>query len=249
MLIRKPIFLLLIFFLSSFFISCNNNNDKQNNDEQDDKIQTVKVSFLNESPYYVKVHRDSFYGPIVTEVNTSDRNSFAYIRPSDNNGVGTVFSIEYIIYPKNDDIRNGNGEIFISCYDTDVQIKKIIKAGEPCTIQIPHPPNLVCKSAFIKIINLHYLPIEFCYVLNRITQADNNTIIINPYEQGLYKLDGIPDEGKHYQYYNIAATFESTYFSDFSAQNGLYITKNAYIYHYTFNGTSIINTKEEKIVY
>lgn len=252
MLIRKLYVLFCIFLCPYLFISCENDNTEQgenNNTNQGENIKTVKVIFFNESRYYVKVHRDSFYGPIVAEVDTINRESFAFLRPSDNSGVGTIFSIEFIIFPVNDDINNEYGEIFVSCYDANVQIKKIIKADEPCVVQIPQPANLVCKSAFIKIINTHNLPVELRYVGRFIEQADKKTITIAPYKQGIYKLDGIPDEGENCKYYNIISTFDSTYFSDFISQNGIYITKNATIFHYTFNGTSIKKTGEEKIVF
>jgi len=249
MLIRKYFFLLLIFLFSGFLFSCSNNNTGQGNENHEGEIQTVRVMFFNESNHYVIVHRDSFYGPIITEVNTINRESFAFVRPSDNNGVGSIFAIEYIIYPVNDDIKDENDKIFVSCYDVNIQIKKIIIVGEPCTIQIPQPVNLVCKSAFIKIINTHDLPVELRYVGRVIKQADNITIPIAPYQQGLYKLNGIPDEGENCQYYNIVSTFESSYFSNFVSQNGIYITKNEYIFHYTFNGTSIVKTGEQKIVF
>jgi len=244
MLLRKLYVLFFIFLYLCISISCENNNT-----EQDEDIKTVKVTFLNESSYYAKVHRDSFYGPIIAEVNTINRESVAFLRPSENDGVGTVFSIEFIIFPVNDDIKNEKNEIFVSCYDLNVQIEKIIKLDEPCVIQIPQPVDLVCKSAFIKIINTHNLPIELRYVGRFIEQADKKTITIAPYKQGIYKFDGIPDEGENCQYYNIACAFDSVYFSDFESQNGINITKNANIYHYTFNGTSIVKTGEQKIVF
>jgi len=244
MLLRKLYVLFCMFLCPCIFISCENNNI-----EQGENIKTVKVTFLNESSYYAKVHRDSFYGPIIAEVNTINRESIAFLRPSENDGIGTVFSIEFIIFPVNDDIKSENNEIFVSCYDANIQIKKIIKEAEPCVIQIPHPVNLVCKTAFIKIINTHNLPVELRYVGRFIKQADNKTITIAPYGQGIYKLDGIPDDGENCRYYNIVTTFESTYFSDFISRNGIYITKNENIFHYTFNGSSIIKTGEQKIVF
>jgi hypothetical protein len=251
MLVKKLPFLFCFILFLSFIISCDRNNSEQADDEkiQDEEIQTVLVTFINESSHYVKVHRDSFYGPVIAEVNTSSRKTEAHVRPSDNDGIGTIFSIEYVINPANDDFKNENKEVSVSCYDANVQIKKIIKAGEPCTVQIPRPANLACKTAFIKIINNHNLPVELRYVLKILKQADNKTMLIEPYKQGLYKLDGIPDEGEDCLYYNITATFDSVYFSDFNLMNGNFITKNAYIFHYAFNGTSIEKTWEEKVVY
>jgi len=246
MLIRKLILLLFLCFL----VSCKNDNSEQENKIKDEKIQTVKVTFINESIYNLIVHRDSFYGPIIAEVNTTDRKSIAFVRPSDNNGNGTVFAIEYIwIIQIPDSLNNEKREVSVSGIDPNIQINKVIEANKPCTIQIPNPQNLDIKTAFISIINTHNLPIEFCYIQRRIEQADNNNIPIAPNRQGLYRLNSIPDEGEKCQYYNIVSTFDSTFFSDFISQNGVYITKTAYIYEFTFNGTSIKKNEEQRIIF
>jgi hypothetical protein len=243
MVTRKIIFLFCIFLCSSFLVSCDDNDN-----EQDEKNQTVLVTFFNESKYRVIIHRDSFWGPIIAEVNTSDRIAKVRVAPSDNKG--TVFSIEFIwpiqiVESINSEVR----EVPASGIDPNLQIQKVIVVGKPCTVQIPQPKNLEIKSAFMIIKNAHNLPINLRYIGNFIGQADNGNFPIASYRQGIYKLDGIPDEGEHCQYYNIASTFESAYFSDFIPQNGIYITKKAHIYKYTFNGTSIEKTGEESIVY
>jgi hypothetical protein len=240
----------LFLFFSCFLVSCNNNNSKQWDETKNEEIQTVKVTFFNESSYHIIVHRDSFYGPIIAEVNTTNREAFAFVRPSDNNGNGTVFSIEYIwIIQIPDGLNNETREVSVSGIDPNMQINTVIEINKPSTIQIPNPQNLEIKSAFINIINTHNLPIEFSYVQSRIRQADNNIIPIAPNRQGIYKLNGIPDEGEKCQYYNIISTFESTFFSDFVSQNGIYITKKEYIYDYIFNGTSIVKAGEQRIIF
>jgi hypothetical protein len=236
---NNVIFILLYIIL---LFSCNDNNNEQINE-----IQTVRVTFINESSYFIKVHRDSFYGPIIAEVNTSSKESEVSLRPSE----GTVFSIEYIwLIQIPENTNNEVREVPVSGIDPNLQFPPIvIELGKPCTIQIPNPKNLEIKSAIIIIINAHNLPIELRYILRRIEQADNNNFSIAPYRQGIYKLDGISDEGEHCQYYNIASTFESTYFSDFIPQNGTYITKKAYIYTYVFDGNSIIKTGEQSLIF
>ena len=257
MLLRKFYVLFCMFLCSCFFISCINDNNDQDNktkDEEinsaDEEINTVKVTFINNSIYYLIVHRDSFYGPIIAEVNTTDRESFAFVRPSDNNGEITVFSIEFIwIIQIDDGLNDELRKVPVSCIDPNMQLSWVIEADKPFTVQIPNPQKLEIRSAFISIRNTHNLPVEFCYVNRRIRQADNNNIPIAPNRQGIYRLNGIPDEGEHCRYYNIVSTFESTYFSDFTLQNGIYITENAYIYQYTFNGTSIKRTGKQKIIF
>jgi hypothetical protein len=86
------VFIPLLFIL---LFSC----DKNGNDdsEKENVIETVQVTFFNTSSYKAIVHRDSFYGPIVTEVDTISRTSTISIA-ANNNDI-TVFSIYFIIYP------------------------------------------------------------------------------------------------------------------------------------------------------
>ncbi|MCL2764009.1 MAG: hypothetical protein FWD40_01855 [Treponema sp.] len=231
---------LLILFLC--FASCDNNDI--NNNGQTSEIQTVMVTFVNTSSYKTIVHRDSFYGPIITEVNTINRSAAVPVRVNDDYNL-TVFSIEYIIYPVNDDFNNEYADVFASCYDPDIQIATAVKAGLPITIQIPQPSNLICKSAFIRIINNYELPVHLRYAGRNIFQA-NNILPIAPYQQGLYKLDNNPDEGVHCQHYNMATAFGSVNFSDFIEENDQYITKNAFIYYFIFNGNTITRFGEPR---
>lgn len=235
---KKAYFFYLLFCLLSI-ISCGNN-------DQTNEIQTVMVKFFNDSSYKIVIHQGSFYGPIIAEIAMTGGTSSVPIRVNDDNNL-TVFSIYYIIYPIDDDINNEYSEVFASCYDPDVQIENVIKAGQPITIHVPqpNPKNLVCKSAFIRITNTFNLPIRLRYASRNINQA-NNILPIAPYQNGLYKIDNIPDEGENCQYYNIATMFESTNFSDFITENGDYITKNAYTYYFTFNGNTILKNGEPK---
>jgi len=237
---KKAMSLFLLFIFSLY--SCDNNivNNQEN------EYQTVTVTFFNTSSYNVIVRRDSFYGPIITEVDNISREKRIPVRVVENNV--TVFSFEYIITPVNDDFQNETGNINVSCYDPDIQFPVELKPNNPITIQIPQPANLVCKSAFVKIINTHNLSVRLRYSTNSINQA-NNSLLIEPNKQGLYRFNNIPDIGEHCQYYNISTTFDAVYFSDFIAQNGEYITKNAYIYYFTYNGTSIVKADERILIF
>ncbi|MCL2186430.1 MAG: hypothetical protein FWB86_11360 [Treponema sp.] len=235
----KTRIIILILFIVSLF-SCDTNN------EHEDDYQTVMVTFFNTSSYKVIVHRDSFYGPIIGEVNNTSRETKIPVRIIDNKVV--VFSFEYIITLVNDDSNNETGDITVSCYDPDIQFPVELKPNNPITIQIPQPANLVCKSAFINIINSHNLSVRLRYSTSSINQA-NNTLLIEPYRQGLYKFDDIPDIGEHCQNYNMSTAFDEIYFSDFITQNGEYLTKNAYIYYFTYNGTSIVKENERILIF
>jgi len=231
---RIPIFLLLIFSL----FSCNNTGDTNNKHEDDH--QTVMVTFFNSSSYKVIVHRDNFYGPIIAEVNDTSRETIVPVRLIDNKT--TIFSFEYIRYPINDDIKNEFQDLFVS-YDTDIQYPIELKADKPETIKIPQPINPICKSALLIIINKHNLPIRLRYSMRSIEQT-NNTLLIEPNAKGVYKLDNISNTGELCQYYNISTTFDETYFENFASKNGIYLTKNAFIFWYTFDGSIIEKYKE-----
>jgi len=239
--------ILIMLLCLSFLISCENNGN--DNNEQTDEAQTEIVTFFNTSTYKVIVRRDSFYGPLIGEVNTTNRETKVPIRVNEDNAI-TVFYIEYIIYPINDDFNNEYSEVYAICYDPDVIIPVSIKAGQPITIQIPQPKssNLVFKSAFIRIINTHNLSVRLRFAGSNINQANNN-LLIAPNQQGLYKLDNTPDTGELCQNYNITTTFDSFNFSDFISSNGQYIAKNRYIYYFTFDGNTITKTDERLLVF
>jgi len=238
---KTRIIILLLFIVSLF--SCDTSNTSNG---QEDEYQTVMVTFFNTSSYNVIVRKDSFYGPIIAEVNNISREIKIPVRIIDNKV--TVFSFEYIIKVVNDDFNNETKDIIVNCYDPDVQFPVELKANKPITVQIPQPVNLECKSAFVKIINTHNLAVRLRYSTNSIYQA-NNELLIEPNKQGLYKFDNISDVGEHCQYYNISTAFDETYFSDFISQNGEYITKNAFIYYFTYNGTSIVKANERILVF
>jgi hypothetical protein len=66
---------------------------------------------------------------------------------------------------------------------------------------------------------------------------------------GLYKLDNISNEGEHCQNYNIITSSGATYFSDFIEINGSYITKKAFVYYFTFDGSSITLTDTRPFIF
>jgi len=249
--IKKILFFLCVFIYIATLYSCDlfNKDNEQNNE-----IQTVLVTFFNDSSYNVLVRRDSFYGPIIAEVNTSNRTANEYVRVSDDSGFGTVFSIEYVRYPFQDDLHNENRNISASFYDPAIQLNTILKENQPVTITIPQPANLVCRSAFVKIFNITSLPIDFRYANSFIRQAGNNDVSIAPFQYGIYKFPrqgqfNIPETGEDCQFYNIRTTSEVINFSDFITQNGTLITKNNSVFIFEFKDSEIKKTGEQPITF
>jgi len=226
-------------FLSSLIISCKDTVD-DNKDEQE-TIKTGKVTFFNESSYNIKIHRDSFSGPVLLELSAGASKNID-VRISDTHGLGTTFSIEYL-YQINDAFDTDSGEIFASGLDFDVQINSVIEENKkPNIIQIPQPKNLEFKSAFIKVLNSYNLPVELRYSGRILQQAGNSIYPIASGKTGVYKLSNLPDEGELSQNYRVVSTFNEVAVPDFTANNG-------FIYSFTYDGTSVTKTGEQTIIF
>ena len=226
-------FSILIIFL---FSACPPEEEEENNLI----VKTGRVTFFNESSYRVIVHQDAFSGPVLTELSAGQSRQID-VRTSDNHGIGTVFSIEYL-YRIDDAFDADSGEVIASGIDPNVQINRNIEENRSYTIQIPQPTNLEFRTAFLKILNSHNLPCELRYISSSFKQAGNDTIPIAPNRTGVYKFDGIPAEGRLFQNYEVVSTFASTTIPDFTAMNG-------FIYSYTYNGTSVTRTGEQTIIF
>jgi hypothetical protein len=163
------------------------------------------------------------------------------VRTSDNYGIGSTFSIEYL-YRINDAFDADSGEVIASGIDPNVQINRVIEEKKSYTIQIPQPANLEFRSAFIKILNSSNLPCEFRYLGTVFKQTGNGNVPVAPGKTGVYKLEGIPNNGKLHQNYEVVANFINTTIPDFTVMNG-------FIYSYTYNGTSVTKTGEQTIVF
>ena len=224
----------LLFLSAQLFISC---DDSKNN--SDDKIKTGRVTFVNESSYRVKVRRNSFSGPVEVEL-AAVGNETKNIRISEH-GFGTTFSIEYL-YRVNEAFDADNGEILASGLDFDVQINYIIEEGKSYTIQIPQPKNLEFRTAFIKLLNSNNLPCELRDFGRILQQAGTGNYPISPGKTGIYSLSGIPEAGELINGYRVVTTMQETLVPDFTEKNGV-------IYDFTYDGTSVVKTEEQPIIF
>jgi len=126
---KKSVSLFLLAALWIFFISCDDPSDNNV------VVKTGKVTFFNESSYRVIVHRDAFSGPVLLELTAAESKRLD-IRTSDNYGVGTTFSIEYL-YRITDAFDADSGDVTASGIDPNVQINRVIEADKSYTIQTP----------------------------------------------------------------------------------------------------------------
>jgi len=214
--------------------------DDGNNNGNKVDVQTGKVTFFNESSYKVVVHQDAFSGPVLLELSAGETKKVD-VRTSDNHGVGSTFSIEYL-YRITDGFDTESGEVIASGIDPNVQINFVIEKDKSYTKQIPQPKNLEFRSAFIKILNSGNLQFELKYLGTVFKQTGNGNISVAPGKTGVYKLDNIPAEGKLYQNYEVASTFANTAIPDFTVKNG-------FTYSFTYNGTSVTQTGEQTILF
>jgi len=228
----------LFFLLTHLFVSCGNsaNNDNNNNNEPV-VVKTGNVTFWNESGYNIKIHRDSFSGPVLLELSSGDPSKTIPVRVSDNNW-GTVFSIEYL-YRVNEGFDTDSGEVIASGIDPNLQIPYVIKENEDITVQIPKPSNLDFKTAFIKVQNAHNLPCELKYY-GRILQQNNGNLPIAPYKTGIYKES--VSEKWELSGYTVETTFESTPVPDFIVNNGN-------IESFRYDGNSVTHTGTQTMVF
>jgi hypothetical protein len=223
-----------------FFGGCPTDGDNTNGGSKTEPPKTGKVTFFNESSYGVVVHQDAFSGPVLAEVGAG-QTKVVDVRASDNHGVGSTFSVEYL-YLINDAFDADSGEVFASGIDPNVQINFVIEEDGTYTKQIPQPSGLEFQTAFLKIRNLGSLQFELRYLGTVFKQTGNGYLSVAPGKTGVYKLDGIPAGGKVFNNYTCVSTFASTIIPDFTAENGV-------IYTFTYNGSSVTQTGSQSIVF
>jgi hypothetical protein len=238
---QKFYYAVLWLIISLIIAACPaDDGNSNNNDGNNVIVKTGKVTFFNESSYKVVVHQDAFSGPVLLEL-TAGQSKWVDVRTSDNYGVGSTFSIEYL-YKINDAFDSDSGEVITSGIDPNMQINFVVEEDKSYTKQIPQPQNLEFRSAFIKILNSSSLQFELRYLGTVYKQTGNNNIPVAPGKTGVYKLEGIPAGGKLYQNYEAASTFASATVPDFTAVNGT-------IYSFTYNGTSVTQTGTQTILF
>jgi hypothetical protein len=219
---------LMFVLICGLFLSCENDED---DNDQYANIETGKVTFFNNSSYNIKIHQGSFSGPVLLELNnTTKLIDTIPVRISDSQ-YGTNFSIEYLWWI-DDAFDADTGEIYASMIDFNVQIIYVIETNKSYDITIPQPAKLEPRSAFIEMLNIHNLPCELRDYGRTLRQAGNNNIPIAPWKMGIYRLEGIPVEGKQFQGYLVVSNFVNIYMDDFFAKNGM-------IYGFDYDGTSV----------
>jgi hypothetical protein len=242
---KKFVYFVFSLLIGLSFTACPQDGDDTKGKEPPLVIKTGKVTFFNESSYKIVIHQDAFSGPVLLELSAGGSKRID-VRVSDNHGIGSTFSIEYL-YRINDAFDTESGEVIASGIDPNVQINFVIEENKSYTKQIPQPAKLEFRNAFIKILNSSSLQCEFRHLGTVFKQTGNGNVPVAPGKTGVYKLPlgtegGIPDSGRLYQNYEVAANFVSTAIPAFTAMNG-------YIYSFTYNGSSVVKTREQTIIF
>jgi len=213
-------------------VSCGNHTFNEPN-----STLLAKVTFCNDSSYGVIIHQDNFDGAVLAELFPAQCLSLN-VSPSDNYGIGSVFSVEYSRFIEDD--------LSVIVKDPDRQITQNIEAGKSYTISIPQPKNLDSQESFIKIQNASSMDFEL-NCLNNALLPINGELPVPSSKYGLY----IGSKVKN------TACFINGEVSGLIVRQGLidaefhipeFTMENGYIYNFKFDGHEVIQKEPERIM-
>jgi len=195
------------------------------------------VTFLNNSSYYVSIHSTSFSGPILIDKLAAGNSYSTTLSPSNNHGLGSMFSIEYWHLVASD-AEFACGDVWTGGIDPNVQISQNMEAGEEYVIKIPQPKKLELNEAFFKITNTSGEHFELNRLSTYFKQAGNGEVSVPSGKVGIYRNRGETE----IESYTITQGFNKYPFPEFIAKSG-------YIYNFEFDGNSVKTKEEQKIIF
>lgn len=207
--------------------------------EEEPAVQYGTVLFFNESSYGISIHSDAFSGPVVAELESGESKSVS-VRASGNYGIGSVFAVGFrtkII----DGFNFSCGEIYAYGIDPNMQIAVNVEAAKKYTLQIPQPSELVFETAFIQILNASSNSFELTKNSISYKQAGNGTLPVGAGETGVYEIPASA-AGTAFEDYRVKSVFNDYDVPPFDA---VY----SHVYRFSFDGSSVVKTSEESIVY
>lgn len=236
--------LLSVFFLS--LCSCIQNNGGSSPvyeipepEYPEHTAETGLIRFFNTSSYTAVIHQEFFSGPVLGRVAAGANIEFT-VPISDNYGIGSTFSIEYL-YKVLDGMNCSCGEVFIGGIDPNIQIVIDVQANKKYMIQIPQPEHLIFETAFLKILNTSSQNFELWKNGVSYKQTGNGTIPVLPGETGVYEISS-SSNGVLYEGFELRSVFESIDVPVFSAYH-------SYIYTFLYDGKNITPLRDEKILF
>ncbi|GBU24579.1 hypothetical protein R83H12_01213 [Fibrobacteria bacterium R8-3-H12] len=194
----------------------------------------ASVTFCNDSSYRVTIHQTNFSGIVLAELIPAECLS-ANVSPSNNYGIGSVFSVEYWHLIEND--------VWVGGKDPNRQITQNLEDGKRYFISIPQPKNLDLQESFIKIVNASSMDLELT-CLSLALYPVNGELSVPSLKSGLYSGNNIKTSAcfSDDKIKGLTVKQGKTYpFPEFAAVNG-------YIHNFRFDGNEVIQTEEEKII-
>jgi len=222
----------LLYFTVALLLlaSCGNHIFEEANSTQ------AAVTFCNDSSYSIVIHQTNFDGPILSELIPAHCFS-TNINPSNNYGIGSVFSIEYWHLLEND--------VWVGGKDPDRQITQNLEAGKSYFISIPQPKSLELYESFIRIANTSDMDLDL-NCLGMVFYPVNGELPVPSNKSGLYRGNNLKN----------SACFSNGEVKDLTVRQGLQTTYpfpgfamvNGYIHNFEFDGNEVIQKDDEKII-
>jgi hypothetical protein len=207
----------------------NNNSETNTNDNNQQNYATI--TFVNETQFYVNVHRDFFSGPVILAL-LPGKSGTVEAPPSDNYGFGSTFSITYDFNIAEED-DSYSGKVFaVSNYVPDAQISFYVEKGETYTKQIPIPEGITFNAAYIRIKNDTDSHFELSQFSRSFKQAGNDEISVPAGETGIYSFTENDIPNLSFNDMRLQSVFQEFGITGFQMQKG-------WIYDLCFTETDI----------
>jgi len=229
----------LVFFLMSvLFSSCDNGlSDPGSSPPQAEP--TARVTFFNMSSHRVVVRRDSFAGVVVAELGSGQPPLTTNLRVSDT-VFGTTFAVDYYVQVT-DGLDPALGQVMARLRDFEMQIHSVLAEDTPVTIQIPNPANPEFSMSFIRITNLHNMPVTLNHFGAALRQAGTGTFPIAAFSAGIFRIDDIPRNGeREFTGFSLHLALTSEPVPVFTARNG-------WIYDFELNANGVVKTGSQPL--
>lgn len=206
--------------------------------EEDNKLDVSKVTFKNNTQFYVTVFKDAFSGAELTKIKPGETDSIE-VASSDNYGVGSTFCVKYK-FKVTDENDLYSGDVFADVFDKNAQINFVIEKGKSYTKEIPIPEDFECKSLFLRIRNEATSQFELTNLGTSYKQAGNGELPVPMNKTGIYQFNG----NKNFSDFEFVSVFNKMNAPDITLECG-------YIYDFVFTNEDensyIIFDKKQKI--
>lgn len=202
------------------FLSCENkpNDDPETIHDSNDN-NFAEITFVNETQFYVNVHKDFFSGPVILALSPS-KSDTVEVPPSDNYGIGSTFSITYEFNIADEDDTYSGKVLAESNYVPDAQISFYVEKNKTYTKQIPIPEGITFNGAYVRIKNNTGSHFELSQLGRTFKQAGNNEISVPTGKTGIYSFteNDIPD--LKFNNMRLQSVFQEFNITSFQMQKG-----------------------------